>query len=671
MAKTLKQILDGVKSSKIKSKDILGSKPGVDYRPKAGDEQKFADKHKIEQHADRVGNGDDVYQANNVAYSMDKKKHGYKSGEDEKVYEEAKCNMTEEGKLCEMHGMKACPSSKMLKEKPVKEEAIDEISRDLASRYIAKTNPDYSSPAEIEKRKEGRALALKKKWGDKNFGTAEPRVKATEEVEQIDEILIQQYISGPKNKSAQVRKNMNTDNYSVKKITDGTVVGISNHNDVSAAHAAAKKHINEEDLDESPVKEDAAKDEYVKLPSGFYKHIRTGNVFTSPPKLPHKKETSKYVKDPSGYTRNLHTGRLESKDWSEEVEQVSEPVVQIGEGYGTDLSRGLSASSLIKKNTGHKVHFKPNGQMIHTDSNKVITQNADNHSVPELIQHAKSFKEEVELEEKALAKSKQTVLVTAKGTKSAGGVMRIKKSEYDPKKHDLAEGDIEERKMTSGEMAKREDIVKGMKKKLSDFRARYGNRAKDVMYATATKSAMKEDIAESAIPSDSAIRDYKRKDVRGLYNFSHLEHPNGNYIQHNQNKYVHYNKKTGEHKSFSRTESGLKDLVKHVDKAHSVKEDLAQPLIGATSAPSNGKSDEEAAMVKTELRALANKAMHLVTQMPQGMDIEPWVQSKIAQAKEMVSSVHDYMIYGDHKQEKEQTDTPITFPNTNVDTGRI
>ena len=558
MTKTLKQILDGVKSSKTKTSNILGNQPGVDYSPKAGDERKFADKHHIDQHADRVGNGDDVYNASNIK-QVSMTGHGHKSRNDEKVYEAASCNMTEAGKLCEVHGMKKCMP--VLKEKPVKEEAIDEISSGLASRYLNKTKPEYSSPAEVEKRKEGRALALKKKWGNKNFGTAEPRVKATEEVEQVDEILIQNYISGPKNKSAQVRKNMNTDNYSVKKITDGTVVGISNHDDVSAAHAAAKKHLSE--------------------------------------------------------------------------------------GYGNDLSRGLSTSSLIKKNTGHKVHFNTKSQMIHTDSNKVITQNADNHSVPELIQHAKNFKEEVEqvdelssdtlknyakrakqnydslkkvkvshddaasviinrgmrnrtkgvnraitrlvndeVEQVDEKKRSKNILVTMKGEKSAGGVKRIKQSEYDSKIHNLAE-----RNMSATEMDKREEIVKGMKKKLSDFRARYGNRAKDVMYATATKSAMKED--------------------------------------------------------------------------------LAQPLIGATSAPSNGKSDEEAAMVKTELRALANKAMDLVTQMPQGMDIEPWVQSKIAQAKEMVSSVHDYMIYGDHKQEKEQTDTPITFPNTNVDTGRI
>ena len=84
--------------------------------------------------------------------------------------------------------------------------------------------------------------------------------------------------------------------------------------------------------------------------------------------------------------------------------------------------------------------------------------------------------------------------------------------------------------------------------------------------------------------------------------------------------------------------------------------EAVQPLLGSHD------SDEAVDMVKTELRALANKAMHLVMSMPAGMHVEPWVQSKLAQAKEMVSSVHDYMIYGDHKED-EQTDTPITFPN--------
>jgi hypothetical protein len=51
---------------------------------------------------------------------------------------------------------------------------------------------------------------------------------------------------------------------------------------------------------------------------------------------------------------------------------------------------------------------------------------------------------------------------------------------------------IEEREMTPGEMAKREKIVKSMKKGLEGFKQRYGERAKNVMYATATKQAMKD-----------------------------------------------------------------------------------------------------------------------------------------------------------------------------------
>jgi len=95
----------------------------------------------------------------------------------------------------------------------------------------------------------------------------------------------------------------------------------------------------------------------------------------------------------------------------------------------------------------------------------------------------------------------------------------------------------------------------------------------------------------------------------------------------------------------------------------------AQPLIGGMDQPPRGGSDEAAEMVKSELKALANKAMHLTTQMPDNMHVEPWVQAKIATAKELVSSVHDYMVYGDHdkEQEKETMDTPMTFPNMSVD----
>jgi hypothetical protein len=62
--------------------------------------------------------------------------------------------------------------------------------------------------------------------------------------------------------------------------------------------------------------------------------------------------------------------------------------------------------------------------------------------------------------------------------------------------------DLAEKHMTDAEMKKREDIVKGMKKSLAGFKARYGARAKDVMYATATKQAMKEELDEAVSRKD-------------------------------------------------------------------------------------------------------------------------------------------------------------------------
>jgi len=56
----------------------------------------------------------------------------------------------------------------------------------------------------------------------------------------------------------------------------------------------------------------------------------------------------------------------------------------------------------------------------------------------------------------------------------------------------ISEIDLEERHMTEPETKKKEEIVKSMKKGIAGFKDRYGDRAKEVMYATATKQAMKD-----------------------------------------------------------------------------------------------------------------------------------------------------------------------------------
>lgn len=111
-----------------------------------------------------------------------------------------------------------------------------------------------------------------------------------------------------------------------------------------------------------------------------------------------------------------------------------------------------------------------------------------------------------------------------------------------------------------------------------------------------------------------------------------------------------------------------------------------EPLLGSHD-PDSHHDREESEMARTQLKALANKALHLVMSMPDNMHVEPWVQSKIANAKEMVSAVHDYLIYGDHNKdemtdmsggsggtlvgsnygEREQSDTVMKFPNMSVD----
>ena len=68
-----------------------------------------------------------------------------------------------------------------------------------------------------------------------------------------------------------------------------------------------------------------------------------------------------------------------------------------------------------------------------------------------------------------------------------------------------------EKEMTDAQMAKREEIVKAMKGDMEGFKKRYGDRAEAVMYATATKQAMKEG-AQSYMPSGEEIAGKRPED---------------------------------------------------------------------------------------------------------------------------------------------------------------
>ena len=191
MAKSLGDILKGVNKSDTRIYGAIGTPkivpgstgddPGVDYAGKMKDERDFVALHKTEKFPDRVGNGDDVYNASKVKKakmerhghdpdpkartvykqaneSKDSREYGYE-GEmamsqiksimnhaeqlmkmlkpdtdmpewvqskitlandyiqtaadyfaTEMSEEAKKCNMSEAGKMCEVHGMKGCSS---------------------------------------------------------------------------------------------------------------------------------------------------------------------------------------------------------------------------------------------------------------------------------------------------------------------------------------------------------------------------------------------------------------------------------------------------------------------------------------------------------------------------------------------------------------------------------
>ena len=71
---------------------------------------------------------------------------------------------------------------------------------------------------------------------------------------------------------------------------------------------------------------------------------------------------------------------------------------------------------------------------------------------------------------------------------------RKEKVEVDPKLKE--EEQVDERKLTGAETNKKEKLVLSLKKKMGGFKKRYGERAKEVMYATATKMAKNEEVEQ-------------------------------------------------------------------------------------------------------------------------------------------------------------------------------
>ena len=213
--------------------------------------------------------------------------------------------------------------------------------------------------------------------------------------------------------------------------------------------------------------------------------------------------------------KKLRAGKKAPEVKKEEVEQIQEyeskgGVYRHKGTYGTEKSVEAGYTDYDKENELAKKNLKdkPNRKKYGARQNFVRSTRV-NESFSALLGVYKEsglkgleealVKEEptndqynAELEDaKAKAEGKKKQPDLAKGS-----VQAVKNEEIEVLDADKINGvqidTIEEREMTEPEMKKREEIVKSMKKGMTGFKERYGERAKNVMYATATKQAMKD-----------------------------------------------------------------------------------------------------------------------------------------------------------------------------------
>jgi hypothetical protein len=133
-------------------------------------------------------------------------------------------------------------------------------------------------------------------------------------------------------------------------------------------------------------------------------------------------------------------------------------------------------------------------------------------------------KEEEELEESEDRVARADYKVGPSGRKSHKEI--VFKDAESKEDEDEDKKEMKEAKMSDADMAERERIVKGMKKNLTGFKARYGDRAKEVMYATATKQAMKEEtkLTEDNLSAMAKKHGMEYKKTTYGANMSHPTH---------------------------------------------------------------------------------------------------------------------------------------------------
>lgn len=235
------------------------------------------------------------------------------------------------------------------------------------------------------------------------------------------------------------------------------------------------------------------------------RRMNVGKAMSSAEKSAHKSLQSGVVKHLQNHLdqhkaafRNAAAKFAAKNEEVEQVDEAKEPGFRDSYGLGRKGTTAKKPETYGKRVTG-KGYDKPENERKAPEGNVAMTSMMPGHderAAKFLARQAKGTlvkgkAQSAKQMEKEEIDPKKTMTDTLKGReKDSSNPFLSKKVMMDvPDNVKEQTEQIDERTLTAPETAEKERIVKGMKKSLAGFKSRYGDRAKSVMYATATKAA--------------------------------------------------------------------------------------------------------------------------------------------------------------------------------------
>ena len=201
-------------------------------------------------------------------------------------------------------------------------------------------------------------------------------------------------------------------------------------------------------------------------------------------------------------------GKIDADDFKklrgEEVEKVEEAITKTATGYIHHARPGVYGGSAPEKHVVDTLRGPKKSELEKIEAEKKkkkFSEMVETYKDQGLKSLAEMIKEEPDNEQYTQEVKTAQDKSEGKGKKAEvakAAVQAVKNEETETIEIEVLDANeingveevtIDERTLTEPETKKKEEIVKSMKKGLAGFKDRYGDRAKEVMYATATARA--------------------------------------------------------------------------------------------------------------------------------------------------------------------------------------